>query len=586
MKKNLLLTLMLMVAAVATMSAQHMEQTATPSINVVPAAIVEDYLNEPSDDYKELYRFYFDQVYIENYDDAEATIFYRVYRENGSASDIWDIYEPGYPIMPNDGMQVIEAYAVAPGKLPSEIVTAEFGAFQELVSRICRVNGVYYSLFFSNSYSPYDYNTAWVSSQYPIESLNTTYEPCYSGNIVIPSEIEFDGVTYVVVGIGNSAFKSCDVTSVELPNTLESIDYEAFSSSAIGQIDIPASVYSIDYTAFSNCSNLTSIEVDLNNCTYDSRDNCNAIILTRTNTLVYGCQSSIIPNTVTNIGTSAFQGCTGLRTIVIPNSVTVIGDYAFCGCSGLTNVEMSDSVTKIESLAFSACSALTSIDLPNTLTSIGWRAFSDCSSLTSVRIPDSVTSMDGYVFYGCQNLVSVKLPNNITTIGSDMFCACYSLASIEIPNSVKTIGQSAFYACRSLTSVRIPSSVTNVGYIAFGGCENLTGLTMEAVTPPTASTQFYSENYRYDQVKLYVPNESLDAYRAHREWGKFTHIVPFIGAGPGDINGDGSVAIGDVSSVIDMLLDGGELPAYCDVNGDGEVTIADVSALIDMLLDV
>ena len=85
-------------------------------------------------------------------------------------------------------------------------------------------------------------------------------------------------------------------------------------------------------------------------------------------------------------------------------------------------------------------------------------------------------------------------------------------------------------------------------------------------------------------MTIFVPNESLEAYRAHREWGKFTHIVPFIGAGPGDIDGDGSIAISDVSGIIDMLLEGGALPAYCDVNGDGLVSIADVSALIDILL--
>ena len=587
MRKNLLLTLMLMVAAVATMRAQDMEQTAAPSINVAPAAIVEDYINEPSDDYKELYRFYFDNAIIENNDESDVTIYYRIYRENGSAPDIWDVYEQGYPIMPyTEDLYVIEAYAVAPGKLESEIVTKFFGASSEVVSRICRVDGVYYSLFMSNEYSSYDYNTAWVSSKDPIESYITTYEPCYSGNIVIPSEIEFDGVSYVVQGIGNSAFKSCEVTSVELPSTLEYIHYEAFANSTIGQIFIPAKVNYMESNAFYNCSNLTSIEIDPNNITYDSRDNCNAIILKRTNSLLVGCQNSTIPNTVTSIGASAFMDCSGLETIVIPNSVTVIGSSAFAGCTDLAIVEMSDSITRIEVSAFNGCSSLTSIEFPSTLTSIGGSAFYNCSSLTSVRIPDSVTSIGSYAFYGCQNLVSVKLPSSITTISSDMFCACYSLASIEIPNTVTRIDQSAFYACRSLTSVRIPASVTNVGYVAFSGCENLTGLIMEAVTPPAASSQFYSEKYRYDQVKLFVPNESLDAYRAHSEWGKFTHIVPFIGAGPGDINGDGTVAIGDVSGMIDMLLEGSDLPAYCDVNGDGEVTIADVSALIDMLLGI
>ena len=83
---------------------------------------------------------------------------------------------------------------------------------------------------------------------------------------------------------------------------------------------------------------------------------------------------------------------------------------------------------------------------------------------------------------------------------------------------------------------------------------------------------------------LFVPNESLEAYRTHEEWGKFTHIVPFIGAGPGDVNGDGSISVGDATNLIDLLLSGGELPAWMDVNGDGHVSIKDITDLIDMLL--
>ena len=155
-----------------------------------------------------------------------------------------------------------------------------------------------------------------------------------------------------------------------------------------------------------------------------------------------------------------------------------------------------------------------------------------------------------------------------------------------IPDSVISISGWAFFGCDDVTSVTLGESASLIGEGAFC-CSSMTDMTCRAIVPPAASIIFgVDDSDLYDQVKLYVPNESIDAYKAHREWGKFTHIVPFIGAGPGDINGDGTVAIGDVSSVIDLLLDGGDLPAYCDVNGDGEVTIADVSALIDMLLGV
>ena len=154
------------------------------------------------------------------------------------------------------------------------------------------------------------------------------------------------------------------------------------------------------------------------------------------------------------------------------------------------------------------------------------------------------------------------------------------------------------YSCPcEITSVELPSTITQIWQSAFAGCVNLNRMVVHAVTPPYTCDIFYYEDYDYynylgldadalyDQVTLFVPSESVEAYRAHEEWGKFTHIVPFIGAGPGDINGDGNIAINDVSNIIDQLLGGEDVPAYCDVNGDGVVSITDMTALIDMLLN-
>ena len=110
-------------------------------------------------------------------------------------------------------------------------------------------------------------------------------------------------------------------------------------------------------------------------------------------------------------------------------------------------------------------------------------------------------------------------------------------------------------------------------------------MTCFAVTPPDIVCVFNEhEDHRYDELTLYVPMESLEAYRAHEEWGRFTRIVPFIGAGPGDVDGNGIVGINDVTSIIDMILSDDEAPAYYDVDGDGIVGINDVTTIIDMLL--
>ena len=170
----------------------------------------------------------------------------------------------------------------------------------------------------------------------------------------------------------------------------------------------------------------------------------------------------------------------------------------------------------------------------------------------------------------------------------------YTVAGIRNAAFACTVG----FHC-DITSVELPSTILQVGWSSFAGCINLERMTIHAVTPPDADNLFsedyvwfgrydqvgFDGNILYEQVTLFVPNESVEDYRAHEEWGKFTHIVPFIGAGPGDINGDGNIAISDATELVDMLLVGEEVPAWADVNGDGNVSVGDITDLIDWLMN-
>ena len=253
------------------------------------------------------------------------------------------------------------------------------------------------------------------------------------------------------------------------------ICFSAFENCAgLTGVVIPEGITEIGDFAFSNCPSLENILVSADNPSYVSINNC--CLSKDLRKLIFGCRSSIIPEGISMIEESAFEGCVGLTSIVMPEGVKEIGWDAFSGCTGLTNIVIPDSVTEINGGAFFGCTSLTSIVIPKGVTEIGESAFGGCVGLTSVVIPEGVTEIGESAFGGCVGLTSVVMPKSVTKIGWGAFKDCTSLTSIVIPKGITEIGESAFSGCTGLTGVVIPEGVTEISMNVFRDCTGLTGV--------------------------------------------------------------------------------------------------------------
>ena len=247
-------------------------------------------------------------------------------------------------------------------------------------------------------------------------------------------------------------------------------------------------------------------------------------------------------NVSVTYGANAYNTYTG--QIEIPDHVTYDGENY--------------TVTEIGPWAFMYCVRLTSVTLPSTLVTIGLNAFNSCTMLTSISIPEGVQIIDECAFYNCSRLEAVTIPNSVTTIGEEAFYDCSQLHSVVIGRGVQTLGSKAFgaYSYSSLISV-----------------------TCMATTPPAMANANVFHSYCYNNAMLYVPQNSLEAYKSTSWWSDFLNVTGIATGGIlGDVNDDGTVNISDVIVLISYVLnDGGDLNvANADFNEDGDINISDV----------
>ena len=343
--------------------------------------------------------------------------------------------------------------------------------------------------------------------------------------------------------IGKNAFANSSLTSIKLMPGVEEIGDSAFASTNAQTIYLPHSVTHIEKNAFGSCltgeytvyyegsdTEWSKVLIDAGNDGWNQSEIVYNVTPEQYETLRNGTAdgvvwtfrsdgtglelsgynrngvapsgSVVLPDgvdtvsgkiSVTSIGASALQGCTGVTSIKMPETVEYIGYQAFFGCTGLTNISLPKGVQYIEGSAFQDCTALTGITLQEGLTTIGDSAFKGCTALTGISLPKGLTDIGSSAFENCTLLSSISLPTTLKSIGDRAFQKCTALRNVTFPEGLLTIGEYAFYKDRLLEAT-IPASVTKIGYDAFYNNEYLKKLVIkgnpkfEADTSGTAST--------------------------------------------------------------------------------------------------
>ena len=393
----------------------------------------------------------------------------------------------------------------------------------------------------------------------------------YTGDIIIPETIVYDGVTCYVTAIGKTAFKDCfELTSISIPSSVTTIkgyafvnctnlkavyitsisawcniSFEALSvvldykwesnplyyahhlflnGEEVKNLVIPNDVTSINDYSFIGCSNIETVSIlpnlkTINTGAFNSCTGLNAVYITD---LSSWCKMTLYSSPL-SYAHHLFLNGEEIKTLIIPDGITELKYGVFAGGSVFSTISIPQTVTEIGPYAFSDCSNVKEIEIPNSVSSIGHSAFRSCQSIESLSIPNNVNSIDSYAFSGCTGLSVINFSNTITTINEAMFQNCSNLSKIIIPNQVVKIERNAFEGCSKLSEVYIGSGVTELDYKAFGSCTELLDVYCYSDIIPYNNGAFTDSYVEY--ATLHVKENLINSYQSNwYEFGKYARL--------------------------------------------------------------
>ena len=343
--------------------------------------------------------------------------------------------------------------------------------------------------------------------------------------------------------ISASAFENCatkDTAKFEV--SADTIENDAFhGSDAITEAKITAKTIGEFAFGYSATWNPAKFEVSADKIENNAFTGCSKM------------EDAVLGESLKSIGNSAFKDCASLKGITIPDSVTGIGGRCFSGCESLAYAKIGAGVSVIPNGAFYNCKSLPEITIPKTVGIIEDNVFYGCTSLAGVTIADretelklgsnrsnpmfsscplksvyiggnityGTTAYNGYSpFYRNTSLETVRITDRETEISENEFYGCTSLKSVSMGDGIDTIGRYAFSGCSALESFSFGTGLKSIGDEAFSDCTGMKKLVSKTAVPPVCGTQALDDINKWE-CTLYVPQESLDAYKSAAQWKEF-----------------------------------------------------------------